>query len=170
MNSERLSARTKQPGHDRTFLTSETNFIDAARRCLDPSLYEVDDHPSELRNCFGTPPGNRALGLQPEASITSLRTARRFFVEVKKQGPAGNAEERAFKHHTVEFYRLMHRLYGYEYHPYVTIWCDSLAILPRYTHKASFLFEEGQYFLWKGYELEPLCTFLRSRCTAWLDD
>jgi hypothetical protein len=170
MDSERLSRRTKQPGGDRTFLTSETNFVEAARRCLDSERYAVDPKPRDLLECFGTEVGARALGLQPEASITSKATGRKFFVEVKKQGPQGNAEERGFKHHTVQFYKLMHELYGYDYHPYVTIWCESLAVLPRYTRKAVHLMEPNQYFLWKDYELEPLCEYLRGRCAAWLDD
>jgi hypothetical protein len=171
MDSERLSRRTKQPGHDRTFVTSETNFLDAARRCLPADRYVVEAKPRDLLECFGTELGARALGLQPEASIMSLRTRRKFFVEVKKQGPAGNAEERGFKHHTVQFYKLMHELYpDYHYHPYITIWCESLAELPRYTRKAVHLMEPGQYFLWKGYELESLCEYLRGRCADWLDD
>ena len=64
----------------------------------------------------------------------------------------------------------MHELYGYDYHPYVTIWCESLAVLPRCTRKAVHLMEPDQYFLWKDYELGPLCEYLRARCVAWLDD
>jgi hypothetical protein len=169
MDSERLSQRRRQPGHDRTFRTSETNFVDAARRCLDSKRYEVDDRPRDLLECFGLEVGARALGLQPEASITSRQTGRKFFVEVKKQGPQGNAEERAFKHHTVQFYKLLREQFGYPYHPYVTIWCESLAVLPRYTRKAVHLFEPNQYFLWVDYELEPLCEYLGARCAAWLD-
>jgi hypothetical protein len=170
MDSKRISRRAKQPGHDRTFLASEANFVHAAQGCLDADLYAVEAKPKDLLECFGIELGARALGLQPEASITSLRTGRKFFVEVKKQGPAGNAEERGFKHHTVQFYKLMHDLYGYGYHPYVTIWCESLAALPRYTRKAVHLMEPDQYFLWKSYELEPLCGYLRERCAAWLED
>jgi len=170
MDSERLSRRERQPGHDRTFRTSETNFVDAARECLDARRYLVDDRPRDLIECFGKELGERALGLQPEASIRSLVTGRLFFVEVKKQGPAGNAEERAFKHHTVQFYKLIHELYEYEYHPYVTVWCESLAVLPRYTRKARHLFEPDQYFLWVNYELNPLRDYLRGRCEAWLED
>jgi len=169
MDSDKLSRRVKQPGHDRTFRTSEANFVVAARRCLDPEFYEVDDKPRDLLECFGQEPGLRALGLQPEASITSKRTGRMFFVEVKKQGPAGNAEERACKHHTVQFYKLMRAQFGYDFHPYVTICCESLAVLPRYTRKAVHLFEANQYFNWADYDPDALCQFLRGRCADWLD-
>ncbi len=170
MDSDRLSRRPKQPGHDRTFVTSETNFVRAAQACLDASLYIVDDHPRELARIFpATLVGDRALGVIPEASITSTGSGRKFFVEVKKQGPAGNAEERACKHHTVQFYGTLRAIYGYSYHPFVTIFCESLATLPRYTRKAEFLFEPEQYFNWVDYEHEPLCEYLRGRCSAWLD-
>lgn len=170
MDSARLSARTKQPGHDRTFVASETNFVEAARKCLDPSLYEVEDHPRDLAAIFpASLTGERDLGVVPEVSITSKRTGRKFFVEVKKQGPQGNAEERACKHHTVQFYKTLKAIYGYEYHPFVTVFCESLATLPRYTRKAQFLFEKKQYFNWINYDPDSLCEYLRSRCSEWLD-
>lgn len=58
---------------------------------------------------------------------------------------------------------------GYDYHPFVTIFCESLATLPRYTRKAEYLFEPGQYFNWIDYDLDALCAFLHSRCEEWLD-
>lgn len=167
MDRNKLSARLKQPGHDRTFLASETNFIDAAKRCLG-SGYDVVANPRDLRAIFGKE-GESALGISPEASITSKTTGKKFYVEVKKQGPQGNAEERACKHHTVQFYKLMHNLFGYDYHPYVTICCESLADLERYTRKFSYLFEEGQYLLWTGYDEKILANFLRERCKLWID-
>lgn len=171
MNSERLAARTKQPGHDRTFLESEANFVDAARACLDPERYLVEASPRDLRSIFvELAPDQKPLGVMPEASITSRATGRKFFVEVKKQGPAGNAHERAYKHHTVQFYKILRERFGWDYHPYVTIFCESLATLPRYAIQISGLVESDQYFLWKNYELEPLCAFLCTRCKAWLDD
>jgi len=169
MDSARLSAREKQPGHDRTFEASEANFIRAAQGCLNPELYEVVDHPSELRSCFPGLAGERDLGVVPEAAIISRVTGRRFFVEVKKQGPQGNAEERGFKHHTVQFYKVLHEIYGYRYHPFVTVWCESLATLPRYTRKAAFLMEPDNYLLWIDYDASILCDYLNARCRAWLD-
>ena len=169
MDSEKLSKRTKQPGHDRTFLVSEANFVDQARACLDAALYDVEPNPNDLKFCFATKEEG-GLGLNPEASITSKRTGRKFFVEVKKQGPAGNAEERACKHHTVQFYKLMESLYSYDYHPYVTICCENLAVDRRYTAKFVHLFEPENYFLWVDYDPDSLCAYLRGRCSAWLDD
>lgn len=55
---------------------------------------------------FGLGAG-RPLGIRPEASILNKATGRVMYFEVKKQGDAGNAEERAFKHHTVQFYKTL---------------------------------------------------------------
>lgn len=167
MNSERLSARKRQPGHDQTFRESERNFIEAARLVLPPDRYKVVDHPGDLRSIFTDASGS--LGLVPEASIENLQTGRKFFVEVKKQGPAGNAEERAFKHHTVQFYKVLHEMYGYDFHPFVTVWCDNLATDRKYVLKARYLFEPDNYFLWRGYDLDLLSEYLNARCSAWLD-
>lgn len=169
MDSRRLSARAKQPGHDRTFERSETNFIAHAQACLDPTRYDVDPRPTDLLRIFKNLAGGRELGIQPEAAIISKETGRKFFVEVKKQGKGGNAEERACKHHTVQFYKTLTQIFGYAYHPYVTVFCESLATEPRYTSKFVYLYEPDHYFLWIDYDHEDLCLFLRSRCAAWLD-
>ena len=165
MDSEKLSARTKQPGHDRSFEASESLFIVTAATLLDPAEYQVIDKPNELRDLFGP-----RMGVAPEASIISVATGKRFFVEVKKQGDRGNAEERACKHHTVQFYKCIRDRYGYPYHPYVTIFCESLAVNPRYTEKAKHYFEPDQYLLWVDYDRNILGDFLKARCAAWLDD
>ena len=168
MNAEKLAARAKQPGHDRTFRESEKNFIRAAQLILPQDTYKVVDHPPELRSIFADADGT--LGVVPEASIENLATGRKFFVEVKKQGPNGNAEERGFKHHTVQFYKVLNDIYGYDYHPFVTVWCENLATDRRYILKAQYLFEPDNYFLWKDYDHELLRAYLLGRCTAWLED
>ena len=165
MNSERLSARARQPGHDRTFIESENRFLAVANSTLHPDEYEVVDKPTELRDLFGP-----RLGVAPEAAVVSLRTDRRFFVEVKKQGDRGNAEERACKHHTVQFYKCLRERFRYSYHPYVTIFCEALAVNPRYTMKAVHFFEPGHYLLWIDYRPDILRDFLLARCRNWLDD
>lgn len=165
---QRLSERTRQPGHDRTFKVSEKNFISVAQSVLDGERYRVVDHPSDLRDIFVDEEGS--LGLVPEASIESVDTGRKFFVEVKKQGPIGNAEERGFKHHTVQFYKVLHEMFGYDYHPFVTVWCENLAVDRRYVLKAPYLFEPDNYVLWRDYDRDILSAYLNARCTAWLDD
>ena len=169
MDSKRLSARAKQPGHDRTFTTSEANFVAALRMILDAERYEVIDHPKDLLGLFGIGAG-RDLGIRPEASIRNRETGRILYFEVKKQGDAGNAEERAFKHHTVQFYKTMQSFTRMPYHAYCTIFCESLATNPRYTTKFRFLIEPGHYFLWANYELEPLRRFILDEiCVRFLE-
>lgn len=168
MDSERLSARLRQPGHDRSFRLSESNFVKAAKMILEPES-TVQANPRDLINIFRSEAA-RGLGINPEASIKSPRTKRMFFVEVKKQGDRGNAEERAAKHHTAQFYKTLNVIYGYSYHPYVTIFCESLATLPRYTIKFQYLYEPKQYLLWVDYNTVVLRDFLIERCAEWLED
>ena len=167
MNSKRLSERIRQPGHDQTYRTSETNFIAAASEVLDLQKYLVNDHPKDLQDIFSDNEGT--LGIIPEASITNRRTGRKFFVEVKKQGAGGNAEERAFKHHTVQFYKTLQSRFKYRYHPFVTVFCENLSSDRRYTLKFAHLIEPDNYLLWTGYDPEILKVYLNERCKAWLD-
>ena len=167
MNSKKLSERTRQPGHDRTFVASETNFITVAMKVLDTSKYVVTDHPHDLRHIFTDSEGS--LGIVPEASITNCLTGKKFFVEVKKQGPHGNADERACKHHTVAFSTFLRDKFEYDFHPFVTIFCENLATDRRYTLKASYFFEQDNYFLWKDYDETLIANYLKQRCAAWID-
>lgn len=170
MDSGKLSRRDKQPGDDQTYRESETNFIRAARSCLDAVTYDVVEKPNELRNLFPSlEPLGTDYGIVPEAAIVNKITGRRFFVEVKKQGEQGNADERACKHHTVQFYKVLHEKYRYDYHPFVTVFCEALSYHPRYTQKARYYFEKDNYFLWQDYDLDYLCKFLTGRCASWLD-
>ncbi len=170
MDSRRLSARLKQPGDDRTFLASEANFARALRGFLPADRYEIREKPTDLRAIFAGDPGTRALGVEPEASLRNKATGRVMYFEVKKQGPAGNAEERAMKHHTVQFYKVLAQVTGMPYHAYCTIFCDHLASLPRYTTKFKYLIEPGHYFLWRDYDVQALQHFIeREICAKLLD-
>ncbi len=170
MDSARLSARKRQPGHDRSFLTSETNFVEALKAILDPKLYEVKASPADLVGIFLADDGSRAKGLRPEASIRSRATGRVMFFEVKKQGDRGNAEERAFRHHTVQFYRTLQAFTKMPYHAYCTVFCERLATNPRYTVKFGYLIERDHYFLWVDYNLDLLRAFIVNVvCAKFLD-
>jgi hypothetical protein len=151
MDSKRLSARTKQPGHDQTYRTSETNFVAALNLILPADLWRIEDHPGDLRKLI-----SGRYGVVPEAAITYLPTGHKMYFEVKKQAERGNADERACKHHTVQFYKLLAAHTGYDYHAFVTIMCESLATDDRYTVKHPAYFEPGHYFCWVGYDLELL--------------
>lgn len=67
------------------------------------------------------------------------------------------------------FYRALRDRFGYDYHPFVTIFCEDLATNPRYTRKFPFYFERNHYFLWEDYNRELLEDFLRERCRDWID-
>lgn len=154
MDSRKLSAREKQPGHDRTFEASEANFVDALRSLVDPAEFEVVSKPHDLLSILD------GYGIQPEAVLRHRVTKRAMYFEVKKQGDRGNADERAAKHHTVAFYRLLSKVTKLPYHAYCTIFCESLATLDRYVRKVPFFFEEGQYLLWEDYDKKILKDFL----------
>ena len=155
MDSARLSARIKQPGHDRTFTTSETNFVAALRQILPERDWAVEDHPRDLAKMI-----DGRYGVVPEAGIRLLENDRVWYFEVKKQGPAGNADERACKHHTVEFYKRLAAWTGMPYHAFSTIMCENLATDDRYTTKHPYYFEADHYFNWIDYELAPLAGYL----------
>jgi len=122
---------------------------------LDESEWEVVDKPKQLRQMI-----EDRYGIEPEASIRHRGTGKTLFFEVKKQKGGGNADERACKHHTVQFYKTMQKRFGYDYHPFVTIMCENLAVDDRYVLKHPTYFEDGQYFLWKDYDLDSLEDYL----------
>lgn len=155
MDSARLSARIRQPGHDRSFRESEQNFFAALDDALPKDDWEVTDHPRDLAKMI-----DGRFGVVPEAGIRLRENGRVFYFEVKKQGPNGNADERACKHHTVEFYRRLAVQTGMPYHAFATIMCESLATADRYTVKHPYYFEPDNYFLWVGYDQEALTNYL----------
>lgn len=155
MDSAKLSARIRQPGHDRTFRESETNFIEALHKVLPGEDWIVTDHPRDLARMIGG-----RYGIVPEAGIKLRENGRVFYFEVKKQGPAGNADERACKHHTVEFYKRLAAETGMPYHCFATIMCQNLATDERYTLKHPYFFEPDHYFLWVDYDLDALREYL----------
>lgn len=156
MDSAKLSARIRQPGHDRTFRVSEAKFDDALRELLPESDWEVLDHPRDLAKII-----DGRFGVIPEASIRLRENGRVFYFEVKKQGPAGNADERACKHHTVEFYKRLAAATRMPYHAFATIMCENLAEDDRYVIKHPYYFEADNYLLWKNYDLQILSDYLK---------
>lgn len=155
MDSAKLSARIRQPGHDQTFRKSESNFYAALQQILPADDWEISDHPQDLSKMIGG-----RDGVIPEASIRLKANRRVFYFEVKKQGPAGNADERACKHHTVEFYKRLAAQTQMPYHCFATIMCENLAVDDRYTAKHPYYFEADNYLLWTDYELSILAGYL----------
>jgi len=168
MDSKKLAARQKQPGHDRTFEHSESEFAGHLREILDAKNYSVSEKPRDLGGLF-IREGGKFYGVIPEVSVEHLVTHRKAFFEVKKQGLAGNADERACKHHTVQFYKTLRDHFGYDYHPFFTIFCEHLATHERYTVKHKYFFETSQYFCWIDYDRTSLDTWIRALCKSHLD-
>lgn len=156
MDSAKLSARIRQPGHDQTFRQSETNFVAALEELLPVADWIVTDHPRDLAKMI-----DGRYGVVPEAGIKLRANGRVFYFEVKKQGPAGNADERACKHHTVEFYKRLAAQTGMPYHAFSTIMCENLATDDRYTVKHPYFFETDHYLLWRHYDLQIMSDYLQ---------
>ncbi len=169
MDSKKLSARSKQPGHDRSFEVSEQNFVQTLRSFLPDAEYEVTEKPGDLRSLFPKVDGSKDYGIEPEACITSKKTRKKLFFEVKKQAKKGNADERACRHHTVQFQKTLRNFLGCEYHAYFTVFCEDLATHPRYTTKHPYIFEPGHYFLWVDYDVGLLQGWIRDICQKFID-
>ena len=154
-NAKKLAARLIQPGHDVSFKKTEKSLVIALKMILPESDWEVEAHPRDLAKLI-----DGRFGVVPDAVVRHKASGRVMFFEAKKQGDQGNADERACRHHTVAFYKALNDKYKYKYHPFVTVFCDALAINPRYTAKHSTFFEEGNYLAWEKYDLVVLYDFL----------
>jgi hypothetical protein len=161
MAREHLSRRTRQPGHDQSFRTSE-KFHVAAGLVL-PDHYRVVEHPRDIDDIYGD------YGVIPEALIHNTETGRKLYIEVKKQGPSGNAEERAYKHYAPAFIRLVHERTGFDYHPFATVFCEHIAVDARYTEKIGRSLDYPHYFLWENYRLDLIEDWLEDVRATWLD-
>ncbi len=154
MDSRKLSERSKQPGDDQTYKASEGNFAAFLRARLAPEVFEISEKPSDLRYMLpneGVEGARNAYGVVPEVSVKCKASGKKLYFEVKKQGRGGNADERACKHHTVQFQKQLKVFTGYTYHALVTIMCEQLANYPKYLAKHPHFFEPDSYFCWKDY-------------------
>lgn len=152
MDSRRLSLRTIQPGHVRTFRKSEDSFHEVASQFNGLEGLRVTRAPSTLKRFYEDEGESHGFGLRPEEEILHEPSGRRLFFEVKNQGPRGNAEERAYRHHTQVFSERLMKLFSLDYHPYFTIFTGNLATDPRYTVKFRYHIADGHYFLWRDYQ------------------
>lgn len=164
MDREKLSARKKQPGHFQVYLESENAFVRFLGRSLNPALFEIGEKPRELLHILPNPGiegAQDAYGIIPDALVTCTATGRKLYFEVKRQNKGGNADERACKHHTVQFQSHLRTVTGYGYHAMVTILCEELANYPKYLAKHPYFFEPDSYFCWKDYnDVRDLRVFL----------
>lgn len=153
-----LRKRKKQPGHDQTFRKSKSKVAEEITACLDPNLYEIRAEPSDLMNIFGP-----SSGVIPNFRIRHKVTGNVLYLDIKKQGNQGNAEERAFRFYTTRFQELVHERLRLPYHPFVTIFCEGLAEHPRYADRIQGYMENGTYLLWRQYNPDLLRNFLQTK-------
>lgn len=152
--SSYLSERTIQPGTDNTGIPSENDLCQCLRKILLQDEWVVTEQPDDLLHIFGR------YGLRPDAKIENTRTHKVLYLEVKYQGPRGNAEERAgklFTHHFVEWCKTVTRM---PYHAYAIIFTGNLATDRRYVEKFKFFYDEDEYLCWDG-NANTLETFIR---------
>ena len=165
-NSRRLSARTVQPGHVRTWTTSEHGVAEWCELLL-PDSYTVVAQPRDLADLYRREP--RPAGLIPELKIHNTHTGRYVYVEVKRQGEHGNAEERVYKLFTPTFIAAVGARTGLPYHPFVAVFCDDLATHPRYQVRFAAHLEPGSYLCWAGNDPALLAAFLDELRARWLE-
>ncbi|HKU82058.1 MAG TPA: hypothetical protein VJP76_07795 [Candidatus Tumulicola sp.] len=139
----------------RTFVRSEDAFHAVASTFQGVDGIKVVRQPTSLARFYVADGETHRFGLRPEEEILHEPSGRRLFFEVKNQGPRGNAEERAYRHHTAEFQNRVMKLFSLDYHPYFTIFTGNLATDDRYTMKFRYHIEAGHYFLWKDYQSQP---------------
>jgi len=162
-----LSQRSRQPGSDVSFRSSEEDFF-AGLQLVCPAGIEATKNPLLLKKLFAGE--TKSYGLLPEATLFNPENKRRAFFEVKKQGPRGNAEERAMKHHTSRFQAVLKEAFGFDYHSYFAVFCDELATNARYTSKFPFYIEPTHYLCWAGYDLDLLSSWISGICERYLCD
>jgi hypothetical protein len=163
VDSFKLSQRKIQPGHIRRFIRSEDAFAEVAREFDGKDGLQVRFKPISLLGFYEDPTGEqKSLGLVPEAEICHTPSGRVLFFEVKNQGPRGNAEERAYRHHTAEFQDRLRKKFRLSYHPYFTIFTGNLASDRRYTMKIPYHIDAEHYFLWRDFDTDQGLTSLRT--------
>lgn len=97
-----------------------------------------------------------------------MRTGRYVYVEVKRQGEHGNAEERVYELFAPTFMRRVAERTGLDYHPFVAVFCDDLATHPRYLVRFAAHLDEGTYLCWADADPALLAGFLDNLCGRWL--
>jgi hypothetical protein len=163
-----LKVRQKQPGHDRTFKKSETQLENVLIGSIEPTIFHVETQPKDLLHIFkntkNIPNAKASYGIRPELLIRCRSNNKPLYIEVKKQGKGGNAEERACKHHTIQFQKILRQHLQIDYNPIVTIFCEKLATQGKYLVKHAGYFEEGTYFCWPDYDdTQVLLNFIEKK-------
>ena len=133
--------------------------------------YKLREKPDDLRRIYG---GARGGGVVPDFSITNEETGRKIFIEVKRQGPGGNAHERAGKYFApglAKEGRKKGKLPDGVF-PFFLVFADSLASDDRYQREITKWFNEElakHFLLWKDRSPELLERFFEENMRPVLD-
>ena len=112
MDSTRLSARKKQPGHDRTFTTSETNFVKALSLILTNRAIFSGSSGSALGGISASVRRRLSTTAPPVGSCTSKSRSKAMLAMLKRelQAPHGPVLQDAPDLHADAVSRLLHDL------------------------------------------------------------
>jgi len=122
------------------------------REHLDETPFTGDDEPSDLEGIYGTGASGRPHGIKPDYAIRNAQNGRIVFVEIKRQGAAGNAHERACKYMMPGILNAMRQV-GNQPDSVIPMWwvfTNGLAEAQRYEREIMFWFQgiERHVLLW----------------------
>jgi hypothetical protein len=139
-----------------------------------PERYAKPEHPTEddvwycpILRQFRTLKKDKATGggCEIDCKIENLRTGRRIFLEVKNQGPAGNAQERAAKYATPSVIAHVQKKFGVSYHPFGYVFTGEMVerLDYRVELETTYGFAADHMLLWrKERPLAPLVDWLET--------
>ncbi len=169
--SRALSARDKwqdRAGVDAA--RSEVVFLEVMRDVVLPEFgnYLLVEKPGDMNKIYGK------RGITPDFSIANPETGRKIFVEVKRQGPEGNAHERAGKYFApgiVKEARRIGNLSAGEF-PFFMVFTGNLATDERYRPEITKWFNKelaAHFLLWKNWDPKILRKFFAKNMRPVLD-
>ena len=102
-------------------------------------------------------------GCEIDCKIENVRTGRKIFLEVKNQGGAGNAQERAAKYATPSIIAHVQKKLGVTYHPFGYVFTGEMVerLDYRVELETTYGFAPDHMFMWqKEHQIEPLIQWL----------
>jgi hypothetical protein len=161
--SEILANRSSQPGDSLIWRRPEEEVFNVLQKVFADN--EITNHPT-IKNLFGS------KSLQPDFKITNKESGRHFYVEVKYQGPRGNAHERLYKHYCPGVAESYLSKCGSTF-KIITICTGHLAVLPKYIDEIRCIVgldNMDNVFFWTPYNTENLIEFLLTKKADWICD
>jgi len=104
-------------------------------------------------------------GCEIDCKIEHIRSGKKIFIEVKNQGPAGNAHERAAKYATPSIISHVQKKFNISYNPFAYMFTGEMVdrLDYRVELETTYGFAQDCLFMWsKEHPLEPLVQWLES--------